>query len=182
MLINQAVIETYEDMLSEAADISDRRGRDNLRLGDLLIRACGPAVIGRPSNDNMSILGDFKDVTGFQIRTLQQYRQVAEFYTIAMRGWCKGEHVFYTWMRDAMTKAFREHPEAELIGQRRAALSILKMWLAQKYDTEQVAKDVPAHKGEVLPLSQLHLKPDTLFTVIRREDGKIVLKAVCDAI
>lgn len=177
-IITEAHAETYQEMLDEASGISDRRNKDNLRMGDILIAACGPAVIGRPSNDNMSILGDFMDATGFKLRTLQSYRQVAEFYTESMREWCKMEHVFYTWMRDAMVKAFRMFPLDDLEGQQMAAMDYLRKWLFEKYDTEQVSKSVPARKGEEVRLSELQLSPDTVFTKTVREDGKIILKAI----
>lgn len=177
-IISEAKVETYQEMLDKASEISDRRSKDNLELGDLIIAACGPAVIGRPSNDDMRILGDFMDVTGFKLRTLQQYRQVAEFYTPTMRIWTDVNHIFYTWMRDAMTKAFREFPEAVLEFQRSRAMHIIREWYDQKYNTEEVAKSVPARKGEEVRLSELQLSPDTIFTRTRREDGKIILKAI----
>lgn len=93
----------YSLLQAIGQEIAERKKRDNFILGDIAIRLCGEAVIGRPSNDETNIMRDFAGDIGISIRALQEYRQMATFYNVHMRE--DYSHASYSVMREAMRQS-----------------------------------------------------------------------------
>jgi len=183
MIAQPQTITTWEDFITEAQYHNRAIIAGKFGLGDVALRACGMPARGRPALGSEDVmLPKFAFAVGIKIRTLSDYRQVAEFYLYQMRDLCES----WTLFRTAMREALRQHPE-----NRRAARIFAKTFIERELDSnrpeEELEKELTRGRGsepaEQFTFRQLcgewGITSDALLDMAgsmkRRADGRIVL-------